>query len=274
MKIGGIENHRRRENGVLVYPVYSRRSKGLSVGINLFPDRKVCSFNCPYCEVFPFETEQKFSLTQMKDELEKAIAEAEKNRVPLRDICFSGSGEPSMSPFFPSALESAFAVRDSMAKETPLVLITNGTGLLDEKIFALLAGAASKNNGLDIWLKLDAGTESWYKAMSRSDISFARLVEMIKDFVRHAPVTLQTMLCKIDGKSPDPEETRAWESLAAELALGAIKLRRIQIYGKARAAPEDPLAEALPLSFLEERAASLKDALALAGKDIPVEVYI
>ena len=32
--IGPIENHRKREKGVLVYPVYSRRSEGLSLGIN------------------------------------------------------------------------------------------------------------------------------------------------------------------------------------------------------------------------------------------------
>ena len=33
-----------------VYPVVSRRSKGLSLGVNLNPD-KVCNFHCPYCQV-------------------------------------------------------------------------------------------------------------------------------------------------------------------------------------------------------------------------------
>ena len=33
-----------------VYPVLSRRSQGLSVGINLNPD-KVCNFDCIYCQV-------------------------------------------------------------------------------------------------------------------------------------------------------------------------------------------------------------------------------
>ncbi|MEZ0267274.1 MAG: radical SAM protein, partial [Phycisphaerae bacterium] len=31
-----------------VYPVVSRRSKGLSIGVNLNPD-KVCNFDCVYC---------------------------------------------------------------------------------------------------------------------------------------------------------------------------------------------------------------------------------
>ena len=33
-----------------VYPVLSRRSGGISVGINLNPD-KVCNFDCVYCQV-------------------------------------------------------------------------------------------------------------------------------------------------------------------------------------------------------------------------------
>src|SRR5665213_1458021 len=33
-----------------VYPVLSRRSRGISIGINLNPD-KVCNFDCIYCQV-------------------------------------------------------------------------------------------------------------------------------------------------------------------------------------------------------------------------------
>ena len=32
------------------YPVVSRRSKGISIGVNLNPDR-VCNFDCIYCQV-------------------------------------------------------------------------------------------------------------------------------------------------------------------------------------------------------------------------------
>ncbi len=44
-------DHRRtfREN-LYVYAVVSRRSKGISIGINLNPD-KICNFDCIYCQV-------------------------------------------------------------------------------------------------------------------------------------------------------------------------------------------------------------------------------
>ena len=44
-------DHRRTyEDNVYVYPVVSRRSRGVSIGINLNPD-KVCNFDCVYCQV-------------------------------------------------------------------------------------------------------------------------------------------------------------------------------------------------------------------------------
>ena len=41
---------RRFEVNRFVYPVVSRRSEGISVGVNLNPD-KICNFDCIYCQV-------------------------------------------------------------------------------------------------------------------------------------------------------------------------------------------------------------------------------
>ena len=273
MSIDPVNDHRRREKGVLVYPVYSRRSGGLSVGINLFPDRKTCSFDCPYCEVFPFETDSCFSLPLMEEALPEALCAARAQGIPVRDICFSGNGEPTASPHFPFALDAAFRIRGLDASGAELVLITNGCGLLDEDCFELLVRAAKRENGLRIWLKLDAGTPLWYRAINRSSISYERLVERIKAFTACAPVTLQTMVCSIGGDTPPPDELRAWEALVTELAISAAELRAVQMYGKVRSAPEDPYAAALPAESLVRRAASLRSALAAAGKEVPVLVY-
>jgi histidinol dehydrogenase len=262
------------------------------VGINLFPDRKCCSFDCAYCEVFPFETDIVFKLETMKAALRSAILDAEEQKIPVRDICFSGNGEPTMSPHFTGALEAAAALRNELAREAKLVVITNGTGLLEREppggdvpaLFEFLrASACAPATALQIWLKLDAGTEAWYAAMDRSGIPYERLVSSIRDFAAaDAPFILQTMVCKINGRFPPPEEGAAWAALAAELA-GANAggeagknggLRAVQIYGKARPAPEDPLAEAVSAAVLEERAALLRAALAEAGRAVPVEVYV
>ncbi len=44
------EHQRTFEANKFVYPVLSRRSRGISIGVNLNPD-KVCNFDCIYCQV-------------------------------------------------------------------------------------------------------------------------------------------------------------------------------------------------------------------------------
>ncbi|WP_010260582.1 radical SAM protein [Treponema primitia] len=279
MTIGSVENHRGREGGAMVYPVYSRRSKGLSVGINLFPDRKICTFDCPYCEVFPFQTDISFSVDTMAETLRDVLAEAHSRSEVVRDICFSGNGEPTVSPHFPEALEAAARIRSELVPQAALVLITNATGLLKDETFEFLRRAAVGPEALKIWLKLDAGTEDWYAQMDRSAVPYDRLIAAIKALSRTAPFTLQTMICAINGAPPPPVEAAAWERLALELA-AAGHIASFQIYGKARPSPGDPAASSLPAPILEERAASLRTALSAAGlrspdgKPIPVEVFL
>ena len=272
-----ITDHRQREKGVLVYPVYSRRSGGLSVGINLFPDKKNCPFDCPYCEVFPFARNVAFSPEQMEADLRAAVAAAREQNVAIRDICFSGNGEPSLSPAFGEALERAARVRGEMATAAQLVVITNGAGLLRPKTFSLLADAASGDIALHIWLKLDAGTAGWYRKINRAAIPFEKLMAHIKKFAAAAPVTIQTMLCAVDGGAPPPEEAHAWENVVCALAViaanGSGGIRTVQMYGKARPAPDDPKAQALPVEYLESRAVSLRRAFAAHNITTPVETY-
>ena len=293
LNIPPVTNHREREKGLIVYPVYSRRSEGLSVGINLFPIRKICPFDCPYCEVFPFNAENfigsmgssAFSLERMETDLREAIDTAQKREIPIKDICFSGNGEPVLSPDFPYALKLAESIRAEAAPSAKLVIITNGAGLLQPGIFSLLKETAVNSLMTDIWLKLDAGTPYWYQKMNRSSLSFEKLIEKIKEFVLSAPVTIQTMLCAIDRENPPDDEARAWETLVCELAETAREaslqeaanracIRKVQVYGKARAAPEDPYASALPADYLKERAAALRSKFAEKGINVCVDLYL
>jgi len=258
------------------------------VGVNLFPDRKVCNFNCPYCEVFPFSNKNKFSLPQMKEDLVSTIRKALQERVPVRDICFSGNGEPTLSPFFFEALEEAARLRDELAPKAHLVLITNGSSLGDKNMRQQLHEAAAGPWALRIWLKLDAGTPSWYEKINRSTIPYEKLISGIREFSSYSPLSFQTMICGIEGGPPPEEEERAWEKLLIDLVgraggtwrrqanrPGGRGIRSIMIYGKARPAPDDPLAAALPDEYLEKRAASLRAAMGavyFTGAP-PVEVY-
>ena len=274
MKIDAVKDHRSREGGAIIYPVYSRRSKGLSIGINLFPDRKQCLFDCPYCEIFPFETNISFNINTMKIALASAINEAKKNHIPIMDICFSGNGEPTMTPYFKEAVSEAASLQKQLTPEAKIVVISNGTGLLDPLIFEFLANSCKSDMELDLWLKIDAAAETWYKSINRSSIPLGQLISKIHDLAAlFVPFTVQTMICKINGLLPPQEENTAWVQLITELALLSRCIRAVHIYGKARSAWEDPLAEEVSVAVLEDRAELLRNSFGNTGIQVPVEVY-
>jgi histidinol dehydrogenase len=289
LETGSVKNHRGREKGSLIYPVFSRRSRGLSIGVNLFPSGKVCNYDCPYCEVFPFASETVFSVEQMEEELLISIADFSKQTEPIRDICFSGNGEPSLSPLFPTALEKALRIRDTLIPSTAVVLITNGTGLLDDAVYNLLEEKSKV--GLSIWLKIDAGTEDWFNKINsplnlgpsgqqmppcqqtqQQSSGFEKLITRIKSFVCASPCIIQTMICKVDGLPPPLCEEQAWLTLIGDIARQG-SLKGVHIYGKARPGPKDPLAQALDTAVLENRANALSGALREAACTVPVEVF-
>lgn len=197
---------RGEDQSSLVYPVVSRRSGGLSVGINLFPDGKRCSFDCPYCEVRPFAGSRVFSAEALEAELEAFLAAGYKaawEPRPVRDLCVSGNGEPTLSPHLWEALEICAAARrrhpDILAPGAcPIVIITNSTGFMDEETARRLAEFA-RSEPLDIWAKLDAGSQERFALISRSSYSLDDISEALGNFARSTPITIQTMVCGMDG---------------------------------------------------------------------------
>src|SRR5690349_20307833 len=110
------QDHRRQfADNRYVYAVVSRRSKGVSVGINLNPD-KICNFDCVYCQVDrttpggPGEVELPVLLAELEAVLDAVASgrlfEEERFRTTpetqrrLNDIAFSGDGEPTTCPTF------------------------------------------------------------------------------------------------------------------------------------------------------------------------------
>jgi wyosine [tRNA(Phe)-imidazoG37] synthetase (radical SAM superfamily) len=91
-------------DSVVFGPVISRRL-GNSLGINLLPnDKKICSFNCIYCEcgltlhgpvVSGMPTRK-----EVRNELEKWLKYNDQLRAPLDTLTFAGNGEPTLHPSF------------------------------------------------------------------------------------------------------------------------------------------------------------------------------
>ena len=80
-----FRNHARELAGNrYIYAVVSRRSRGLSIGINLNPD-KACNFDCPYCQV-DRTTPGALGEIQLTDSLAKLVDDG----IPCHGLRFEG----------------------------------------------------------------------------------------------------------------------------------------------------------------------------------------
>ncbi len=266
------ERHSRGERGdSIVYPVFSRRARGLSLGINLFPERKVCDYDCPYCEVEPFSHPgARLDEGDIERDLRQFFAERwplYKKEYELKDISISGSGEPTLSPRLGEALRAAKRVlvdeasRDASLSAVPIVLITNSSGFLRAEMVALL-GEFSGEGRFKIWAKLDGGTEELHRFLSRSAFSLAEIVGGIAEVSRRIPLTLQTMLLADTRTGKIFFDPAAYASLVGSIFAGGGQIEAIQLYTVARR-PREPWIAALSDAAMVEQSRRLRAALAL-----------
>ena len=250
------QHQRRFEENRFVYPVLSRRSGGVSVGVNLNPD-KICNFDCIYCQVDRSSTsETRFVETdQLLEELRSVVqlvASGDLFETPkfadtpaplrrLNDMAFSGDGEPTTYKNFDELMELAATVKRELHQEAvKMVLITNASMFHRPHVERGLA-VLDANQG-EIWAKLDAGTEDYFQTIDRSKIAFAQVLENIASAARVRPLVIQSLFMKVASEGPGDSEIDAYCDRLNEVTASGGKLKLIQIYTVARKPTESIVA--------------------------------
>ncbi len=231
-----------------VYPVISRRSGGLSIGVNLNPDA-ACNFDCVYCQVDRSRTPRirDVNVTQLEDELRATVAEATSGSllddpgfrdVPdalrkIKDIAFSGDGEPTTCKSFRDCVAVAARVkREAGLDATKIVLITDACYLDRPDVVEGLA-ILDTHHG-EIWAKLDAGTEAYYRRVNRPNFPLQHVIDGIISASRVRPVVIQSMFMRLDGIGPSDDELHAFVGRLNEITIAGGRISLVQVYTVAR----------------------------------------
>jgi wyosine [tRNA(Phe)-imidazoG37] synthetase (radical SAM superfamily) len=274
-------HERRWADNLYVYAVVSRRSGGVSVGINLNPGKE-CNFDCIYCQVdrnVP-PVVRKVDLRRLEEELGHVL-EAERDgslyeampfavlpaeRRGVRDIAFSGDGEPTTYRGFGEAVAiAADARRRFNLESTKLVLITD-SAYLDKPAVREALATLDANNG-EIWAKLDAGTEEYFRTVDRPNVSLQVVLDNILAAARVRPIVIQTLWLRVRGEAPPAQEIDAYCGRLNDLLSAGGRIKAVQLHTIARAPAE---AFAAPLADAE------LDAIAqtVASRvPVPIEKY-
>ncbi len=259
-----FKDHRRElGDNAYIYAVVSRRARGLSIGVNLNPD-KACNFDCPYCQVdrtVPGGA-RKIDLPRLRDELEHLLGLVDRGELwhtapfdtadpalrRVADIAFAGDGEPTTPPEFPEAARIVRECRDRLAPGVPIRLLTNSTMLHLPRVQAALADIDEP------WCKLDAGTEAYFRVVDGTKFSFERILANLRDTAARRPIVIQSMFMTLDGVGPTDAEIESWVSRLLE-----IRPREVQVYSVARL-PSDPRVAPLPSDRLAHIASCAREA--------------
>jgi wyosine [tRNA(Phe)-imidazoG37] synthetase (radical SAM superfamily) len=251
-----------------VYAVVSRRSRGLSIGVNLNAD-KVCNFACPYCQVDRTTPggPRSVDLDRLRAELDHLLDHVTAGtlwEIPpfssaapafrrVNDIAFAGDGEPTTARDFAAAVTAVAELREAHKLDhVDLQLLTNATLFHRPAVWAGLE--ALHQAGGTIVAKLDAGTQAYFEHVDGTTLPLRRVLDNIRDAGRAFGVTLQCMFMAWDGVGPTDAEIVAWTDQIRWLLDQGARLDLVQVYSVART-PADPRVGPLSISRLQEIAA-------------------
>src|SRR4030042_2326597 len=109
-------------------PVVSRRL-GNSLGINLLPvNKKICNFNCIYCEcgltLHGSKSSGMPTREEVRQELEKWLKYNHKSGLPIDSKTFAGNAEPTAHPEFAEIIDDTVRLRDLYNKPVKIAVLS------------------------------------------------------------------------------------------------------------------------------------------------------
>ncbi len=254
-----------------VYPVVSRRARGLSIGINLSTNN-ACNWRCVYCQVpgLVFGKGPEVDLELLEAELRRMLEEVvhgdflERCAPPesrrLNDVAFSGNGEPTSSPRFREAVDVALRVLGDfgLKGKIKVVVITNGSLIKEPGVLAALQALAP--HGGEVWYKLDSATEEGALRLNTSRSGPARALANLRLCAAACPTWIQTMVLARHGAPPSAEERAAYLAAVGGLVAEGVPIAGVHLYGLERKSyqPEAPELSPLPRAWLEQFGAEIR----------------
>jgi wyosine [tRNA(Phe)-imidazoG37] synthetase (radical SAM superfamily) len=224
-------------DNIIFGPVESRRL-GVSLGINLLPaTKKICNFNCIYCECGWTSDSKgvKGSLPSRQDvynALDKKLKLMKDSNRPPDVITFAGNGEPTLHPEFTEIIDDTIILRNKYFPGTKIAVLSNSTTInrpfIREALLKVDQNILKLDSGFDLTVRIHN--------QPKVNVRVEELIENLKKF--NGQLIVQTLFLKgsYKGKTIDnttPEELEAWLK-----AIEMIKPSEVMIYTISRDTPE------------------------------------
>jgi wyosine [tRNA(Phe)-imidazoG37] synthetase (radical SAM superfamily) len=248
----------------IVYgPVRSRRL-GVSLGLNVLPaDRKLCNFNCAYCqygwtpadvlagrtpaESFP---PRRAITSALAAWLSRAGATGER----IDRLTLAGHGEPTLHPDFAGIVSDLVELRDDLMPAARLAILSNSSRVDVPEVRRALGRLDER------YMKLDAGDQAMLRRLNGTSIGLESLVEGLCALGRS---TIQTLFVRDrSGRIDNSTDVHvaAWMATLARIGPESVHVYTID------RSPAFPFLDPVPAARLQQIGAAVR----AAGMDVSV----
>jgi len=227
---------------IIFGPVKSRRL-GVSLGINLVPvNRKICTFNCIYCECGwtndrHLPTEGFPTRKLLAQSLETKLAELRRSELLPDALTYAGNGEPTLHPEFAGIIDDTIRIRDEYSPDSKVVVLSNATLAHKDGIKEALS-RADRNI-----LKLDTGIDETFHLLNQppASITLDDIIHNLKLFDRN--LIIQTLFIRGSHQGRIIDNTTEEELNALLVLYNEIRPAEVQAYTIARDTPINSLSK-------------------------------
>lgn len=242
---------------IIFGPVKSRRL-GVSLGINLLPgSKKLCNFNCIYCECgWTTSTGKERGYLPGQEEVSEALGsrllEMKKKGQKPDVITFAGNGEPTLHPDFPAIIDDSIILRNKYFPDTKIAVLSNSTTIDNPAIRDALMKVEMNILKLDSAFDLTVHIHN----QPRVNLKVEELIENLKKF--NGQLIIQTLFLRgiYNGRQIDnttPGEVDAWLK-----ALELIRPAEVMVYTISRDTPDESLLRKIPAAELKQIASKVE----------------
>jgi len=178
-------------------PINSRRF-GLSLGIDLSPEQKICNFDCVYCELKASKPKEHIPNPPNVEDIIKEVKEALKKYPNIDVITITSNGEPTLY----KDLEKLVDKLNEIKKNKKLLILSNSSLIFKKDIQKVLSK-------IDIVkLSLDCATKRCFKKIDRpiKGVDLDKIIEGMIEFSKNYKGVLIVEILVVKGINDKKEE--------------------------------------------------------------------
>ncbi|MGX2983050.1 radical SAM protein [Helicobacter sp. 23-1045] len=171
---------------IIFGPLRSRRF-GISLGVDLSPNKKQCNFDCIYCELRGAKSVERFSEILPLEALLDSAKEALKKHKNIDVLTITANGEPTL---YPHLEDFIVEIKAFLPKGVKTLILSNGSKFAESSVQNAL-----KHFDI-VKFSLDSADEKSYKKIDRIHKSLD--FEAIKDGIKsYAKVRQNLLICEV-----------------------------------------------------------------------------